>query len=144
MGGSGGGGSFSSSDMQRIQTAAEERLKALASKSAKVLFICESTDRKSLEAQLKKSTIFKKDRVIVIDASEAAKVDELLDSATFLVAYTDAASSTAFIDGTIDKALVKKIGCVHVKANSKALIPAKITAYRMRSITWRELESIFK
>ena len=144
MGGSGGGGSFSSSDMSKIQEAAEERLRALASKSTKVLFICEVSDKKSLEAHLAKSTVFKRDRFVVVDATEANKVDAVLDNITFLVGFTDSTKVALFIDNVIDKAMAKKIGGVHVKAHSKAIVPSKIGAYRMRSITWRELESIFK
>jgi|SRR5580693_176816 hypothetical protein len=144
MGGSGGGGSFSSKDMSKIQEAAEERLRALASTSTKVLFVCEGSDKASLEGLLAKSSVFTKDRIIVVDASEANKVDGALDGASFLVYFTDTAKAASFIDGVIDKAMVKKIGGVHVKAHSKSVIPSKISAYRMRSITWRELEAIFK
>ena len=144
MGGSGGGGSFSSADMSKIQHAAEERLKALASKSTKVLFVCETTDKQSLEVLLAKSSAFTSGRAVVIDASDANKVDAVLDDASFLVCFTDATKSAPFIDSAIDKAMVKKIGGVHVKANSKSIIPSKISAYRMRSITWRELEAILK
>jgi predicted RNA-binding protein with PIN domain len=144
MGGSGGGGSFSSKDMSKIQEAAEERLRALASKSAKVLFVCEESDKASLETLLAKSPVFTKDRIIVVDASQAKKVDNALEGASFLVYFTDATKAASFIDGVIDKAMVKKIGGVHVKAHSKSVIPSKISAYRIRSITWRELETIFK
>jgi len=144
MGGSGGGGSFSSKDMSKIQEAAEERLKALASRSTKVLFVCEQSDKRSLEALLAKSAVFTPARVVVIDSSQGNKADDALQGATFLVCYTDATKVTSFIDAVIDKAMVKKIGGVHVKANSKSIVPSKIAAYRMRSITWRELEAIFK
>jgi hypothetical protein len=144
MGGTGGGGSFSSKDMSKIQEAAEERLRALASKSTKVLFVCEALDKKALDALLSKSSIFPKERVVVVDSSEAAKVDSTLDGISFLVCFTDAATSTTFIDAAIDKVTAKKIGGVHVKAHSKSIIPSKISAYRMRSISWRELEAIFK
>ena len=145
MGGSGGGGSFSSSDMSKIQQAAEERLKALASKSTKVLFVCETADKQSLGALLTKSPAFTKGRAVVIDASEANKVDAALDNGvSFLVCFTDATTSASFLDSVIDKAMAKRIGGVHVKANSKSMIPSKISAYRMRSISWRELEAIFK
>jgi hypothetical protein len=143
MGGSGGGGGFSSSDMSKMQEAADARLKALASKSTKVLFVCETVDRKSLNSHLARSKAFKKGRVAVIDASEANKIDNELDSSTFLVAFTDDTKSAAFIDTVIDKVLVRKIGGVHVQSHSKAFIPSKITAYRWRSITWDELEAIF-
>ena len=49
MGGSGSGGGFSSSEAEKVQRAAEARLKAIASKSTKVLFVCEVIDKKSLE-----------------------------------------------------------------------------------------------
>jgi hypothetical protein len=144
MGGSGGGGGFSSSDMQKIQEAAEARLRALASNSTKVLFICEDGDKNSLDVHLAKSTVFKKGRFVVIEASQAAELDAVLDATTFVVFYTEAVKAAPFIDIVIDKATAKKIGGVHVKGNSGAIIPSKITAYRMRSITWRELEAIFK
>jgi hypothetical protein len=144
MGGSGGGGSFSSKDMAKIQEAAEERLRALASKSTKLLFVCEQSDKKSLEALLVKSAVFPSGRVVVIDSTQTNKVDEVFEGVTFLVCFTDATKDSLFIDGVIDKAMAKRIGVVHVKGHSKSLIPSKISAYRMRSITWRELEAIFK
>jgi hypothetical protein len=61
-----------------------------------------------------------------------------------MVRITDATKDSSFIDGVIDKAMAKRAGVVHVKGHSKSLIPSKISAYRMRSITWRELEAIFK
>jgi hypothetical protein len=144
MGGSGGGGSFSSSDMSRMQEAIEARLKALASKSTKILFICEQTDRRSLDSHLTRSRVFHPDRIAVLDSTQSSQADAQLDENTFLVAFTNDAKSTPFIDATIDKALVKKIGGVHVQAHPGAFIPSKITAYRWRSITWDELELIFK
>src|ERR1700733_6554678 len=131
MGGSGGGGSFSSRDMSKIQSAREERLKAIASKSTKILFVCDQSDRKSLEALLAKSSVFTKDRAILVDSSQARSADDLLEGASFLVCFTDATKDSSFIDAMIDKAMVKKTGGVHVKANSKSMIPPKISAYRM-------------
>jgi hypothetical protein len=144
MGGSGGSGGFSSGDMSKIQAAAEERLRALASKSTKILFLCEAVDKSALESLLSKSTVFSNERVIVVDSGEAVKLDGALDGISFFVCFTDTATSTSFIDAAIDKAMAKKIGGVHVKAKSKSIIPSKISAYRMRSVTWRELETIFK
>lgn len=144
MGGSGGGGSFSSKDMAKIQEAAEQRLKALASQSTKVLFVCEQSDKKSLEGHLAKSAVFKDDRTIVVDSSQSDQIDKAIVEASFLVCFTDATKIGTFVDVAIDKAMVKKIGVVHVKAHSTSFIPSKISAYRMRSITWRELEAIFK
>jgi PleD family two-component response regulator len=143
MGGSGSGGGFSSSDMTNMQAAAEARLKAIASKSTKILFVCEKTDKQSLEAHLKKSTSFPKSRFAVLDASQASKVDALLENATFLVGFTDKTSAATFIDSVIEKALPKKMSGVHVKAHPKSLVPSKVGAYRWRSITWKELEAIF-
>lgn len=60
-----------------------------------------------------------------------------------MVVFTDETKATAFIDSVIDKALRKKISGVHVKAQSKSLVPSKIGVYRWRSITWKELEAIF-
>jgi len=144
VGGSGGGGSFSSSDMAKIQEAAQERLRALASQSTRILFVCENMDKISLEALLAKSVAFPKDRYVLVDSAQGSKVDAALDNVSFIVCFTDATKSAPFIDNVIDKAMAKKIGGVHVKAHSKSVIPSKISAYRMRSITWRELELIFK
>src|SRR5688572_25259529 len=123
MGGTGGGGGFSSSDMARMQAAAEARLKDLASKSTKVLFVCEPEDAVALNALISSSKTFNKGRAAVIDGRAPNKVDSELESATFLVCYTNAAKSTSFIDVAIDKAMTKKIGGVHVKGNSKSVIP---------------------
>jgi len=143
MGGGGGGGGFSSSDMTKVQEAAEARLKAIASKSTKVLFVCEAADKKSLETHLAQSAAFPKGRAVVIDSSQAKAVDAALDTVTFLVAFTDETKATPFIDSMIDKALAKKISGIHVKAQQKSLVPSKATAYRWRSLTWEELEAIF-
>ena len=143
MGGGGGGGGFSSGDATKVQEAAEARLKAIASKSTKVLFVCEETDRKSLESHLARSKAFPKNRTAVIDSSQANKVDAALDSTTFLVVFTNEAKATPFVDSVIDKGLKAKISGVHVKAQPKSLVPSKIGAYRWRSITWEELEAIF-
>lgn len=145
MGGSGGGGGFSSSDMAKLQEAADARLKSVASQSTKILFACEKEDRKALEARLAKSAVFKaKDRVVVIDSSQAGSEDKALAGSTFLCLFTDAAKTTKFLDVVIDKALAAKLSGVHVQANPSAVIPSKVTAYRWRSISWNELEAIFK
>src|SRR5690348_2167390 len=115
MGGGGGGGGFSSTQAEQVQKAAEARLKAIASKSTKVLFVCEAVDKKSLQTRLSESKSFSPDRVVVLDSSQASEVDDQIVNASFLVAYTDEAKSTVFIDSVIDKALVKKITGVHVK-----------------------------
>jgi hypothetical protein len=143
MGGSGSSGGFSSSEAEQVQRAAEARLKAIASKSTKVLFVCEAIDMKSLESHLARSRVFTEDRTIVIDSGRANQIDAALDRATFLVAFTNEAKVTQFIDSVIDKALAKTISGVHVKAQPKSLAPSKATAYRWRSLTWEELEAIF-
>ena len=142
MGGSGGGG-FSSSEAEQVQKAAEARLKAIASNSTRVLFVCEAVDTKSLESHLARSKAFAEGRTIVIDSVRANQVDAALERATFLVVFTNVAKATQFIDSVIDKALAKKISGVHVKAQPKSLAPSKATAYRWRSLTWEELEAIF-
>jgi hypothetical protein len=144
MGGGSGGGGFSSSDMAKVQEAAEARLKAIASKSTKVLFVCEAIDKKSLESHLARSKVFPNDRTVVIGSAEANTVDTALDNTTFLVVFTNQTKSTAFIDSVIDKALTKKTSGLHVKAQPTSLIPSKVSAYRWRSLTWEELEAIFR
>jgi hypothetical protein len=144
MGGGGGGSGISSSDMSKLQQAADERLRILASNSTRVLFVCETTDRASLDAHIAASKVFRNDRLAVLDGSRASAADELIGSSTFLVVFTDAATNTRFLDAIIDKALVKKMGAVHVKSQPKSPIPSKVTAYRWRSITWAELEEIFR
>jgi hypothetical protein len=143
MGGGGGGGGFSSSEAEQVEKAAAARLKALASKSTKVLFVCQQEDRKSLDSHLARSTVLINDRISIIDSTQAKAVDTALEGATFLVAFTNEAKAASFIDSVIDKALTKKISGVHVKAPPKSLVPSKIGAYRWRSITWEELEAFF-
>jgi len=144
MGGGGGGSGISSSDMSKLQQAADERLRILASNSTRVLFVCETTDRASLDAHITASKVFRSDRLAVLDGSQASAADGLVESSTFLVVFTDKTTNTRFIDVIIDKALVKKMGGVHVKSEPKSSIPSKITAYRWRSISWTELEEIFR
>src|ERR1700760_684027 len=97
-GGSGGGGGISSSDMAKLQQAADERLKSLASNSAQILFACEAVDRKALDARLAGSSVFKKDRIAIVDSSQQAAADALLTSSTFLVLFTNADTDAKFLD----------------------------------------------
>lgn len=143
MGGGGGGGGFSADHAEQVQKAAESRLKAVASKSTKVLFVCEAIDRKSLESHLPRSDVFPYDRIVIFDSNEANKVDAALDSTTFLVVFTDQTKTTAFIDSVIDKWVAKKMSGVHVKAQPKSLVPSRVSANCWRSLTWNELEVIF-
>jgi hypothetical protein len=92
---------------------------------------------------LARSTVFKKERVTVIDSAQPKAVDAVLDSTTFLVPFTNETKAAPFIDAVIDKALEKKISGVHVKAQPRSLVPSKVGAYRWRSLTWPELEAIF-
>jgi hypothetical protein len=141
--GGGSGGGFSSSEAEQVEKAAEARLKAIASRSTRILFICEEEDRRSLDSHLARSTAFEKERVTVVDNTKTTAVDAVLDATTFLVAFTNETKAAPFIDGVIDKALVKKISGVHVKAQPRSLVPSKVGAYRWRSLTWQELEAIF-
>lgn len=68
--GGGSGGSFSSSEAAQVEKAAEARLKAIASKSTKILFVCEEEDRKSLDSHLARSTVFKGARTTVVDSTQ--------------------------------------------------------------------------
>jgi hypothetical protein len=144
MGGGGGGSGISPSDMSKLQQAADERLKVLASNSTRILLVCEALDRASLEAHIASSEVFKGDRVALLDGNQSSAADGLIATSTFLVVFTDAATNTRFLDTIIDKALTKKMGSVHVKSQPKSTIPSKVTAYRWRSITWAELEEIFR
>jgi hypothetical protein len=144
MGGGGGGSGISASDISKLQQAADERLKVLASNSTRILFVCETLDRTALEAHIAASEVFKIDRLAVLDGSSSSTADGLIESFTFLVVFTDAATDTRFLDSIIDKALLQKMGSVHVKSRPQSSIPSKVTAYRWRSITWAELEEIFR
>src|SRR5689334_1986703 len=115
MGGSSSGSSFSSDDMSKMQQAAEARLKQLASGSTKVLFACEQADRQSLESHLARSNVFDPKRVILIDSSQQQQVDGAVAGATFFVAFTNHATSAAFIDSVADKVLMKKMPALHVQ-----------------------------
>lgn len=141
--GGGSGGGFSSSEAEQVEKRAEARLKVIASESTKVLFVCEEEDRKSLDSHLARSAVFTTERVTVVDSRRPAAIDAVIDSSTFLVAFTNEAKAASFIDGVIDKALAKKISGVHVKAQPRSLVPSKVGAYRWRSLTWQELEAIF-
>jgi hypothetical protein len=143
MGGS-SGSSFSSSDMAKLQAAAEERLRAIASKSSKILFACEQTDRGSLDALLARTPIFSGTRALVVDASQAGSLDKELDQAPLVVVFTDKSTQTTFLDKVTDAALLRKLAGVHVQAKPGALIPSKVTAYRWRSMSWNELVALFK
>jgi hypothetical protein len=142
--GGGSSSSFSSSDMSKLQLAAEQRLKAIASKSSKILFACEKVDRSSLEARIANTPIFQGARVTIVDSSEATSVDQKVEQASILVVYTDTANGTKFLDAVIDQALLRKIAGVHVRVRPDAQIPSKVTAYRWRSLSWNELTALFE
>jgi hypothetical protein len=144
MGGGPSSREFSSADMEKMQQLAEARLKDLASKSTKVLFACEDTDRASLDALLAESIAFQKDRISVIDSGQVKDVDAALADTTFLIVFTHQTRHASFIDSVIDKAMAKRISGLHVKATTKSLIPSKVAAYRWRSFTWNEMELLFK
>src|ERR1043166_5158007 len=148
MGGRSDREGFSSTNMDRMRQLAEARLRELASNSTKVLFACEDTDRESLDALLADSKVLQKDRISVIDSAQAKAIDTALIGITFLVVFTDKTKHASFIDSTIDKALDKgltqRINGLHVKATSKSLTPSKVAAYRWRSLSWEEMELLFK
>jgi hypothetical protein len=144
MGGGGGGGGISATDMSKLQQAADERLKAIASNSTHILFACEVVDRGSLDRHLAGSTVFKKDRIAVVDGNNPNSANALIASSTFLVLFTDAAADTRFLDAIVDKTLANRMGGVHAKAQAKSTIPSKVTAYRWRSIIWGDLEKMFQ
>jgi hypothetical protein len=143
MGGSGGGG-FSSSEMSKLQQAAEERLRAIISQSSKVLFACEESGRKSLDSHLARSKVFTSARILVVDSDQTNEAaTKLLEGASFLVVFTNRAKATKFLDTLIDQALVQSKTGIHVRVDPAAIIPSKVTAYRWRSINWEELEALF-
>ena len=127
------------------QKAAEARLKALASKSTKVLFICEAIDKRSFDQFAFSSIQGVSGRVAPLSLTVVRQTKLVLPwtAQLLLVVFTNETKTTPFIDGAIDKALAKKISGVHVKAQPKSLVPSKATAYRWRSLTWEELEAIF-
>jgi hypothetical protein len=145
MGGSKSGGGFSTAEMAKMQAAAESRLRELASRSTKVLFVCESVDTRALQSHLARSTaIFAGNRTLVVDAGNSTSLDSALSQSTFLVVFTDQTKDSQFVDSVVDKALLKRMPGLHVKAQPASLIPSKVTAYRWRSVTWEELQAIFQ
>lgn len=144
MGGRSDREGFSSADMDRMRQVAEARLRELASKSTRILFACEDTDRKSLDALLSESKVLQKDRISVIDSDQAKNIDAAFVGITFLVVFTHNTKHAFFIDTAIDKALDQKVSGLHVRATNTSLIPPKVAAYRWRSFSWDEMELLFK
>lgn len=142
MGGSGSGG-FTSSDMARLQKAADDRLRALASKSTVVLFACEPADRHSLDSHLDRSRVFDSQRTVVVDGAQRNRAEQALAGASFLVVFTDSANDTSFLNILVDQALLQRKPGLHVRARPDAIIPSKVTTYRWRSVSWEELDTIF-
>lgn len=141
MGGGSGGGGFSSRDMSGVVAAADSRLKELASNATKILFACEQADHATLVAAVGNSAVFSVSPFVI--CSTNAELTKELPTSTFVVIYTAGAQSTSFLDGCVDAAVSAKKPGVHVRANSTAIIPPKVSGRRWKTITWKQLEDIF-
>jgi hypothetical protein len=143
MGGS-GGSTVSQIDLSKLTAAAEERLKQLAKSGARLLFACETVDRKSLESHLSRSKVFNKGKIAVFDASEEATAQGEIEKCSSIIIFTDATKTAGFLDKIVETALAKKKQGIHARGQKDALIPSKAMAYRWPSLEWDKLEEMFK
>ena len=140
-GGSSGSGGITDARMAELAAAATKRLQELISTSSHLLFACEPADRKSLDARLKKSTTLQKKKYSIVE--NVTEAEPALKKSTFTVVYTEATTTTKFLDWVVDQTIVAKKAGVHVKGKNDALVPSKVSAMRWHSIGWNELESFF-
>ena len=141
--GGGGGGGISSVDLSKLTSVAEERLRQLAQSGTRILFVCESVDRKPLESHLKRSKVFDAARYSVVDASSGDGFVDQLGKSSVLIAFTDTADATAYIDKVVEAAFQAKKQGLHAKAKDTARIPSKVSAYRWPSLIWSKVEEMF-
>jgi len=113
----------------------------LIARSSNFLFACEPADKKTLEARLKKSTVFQKKKYSIVDNKEAAGA--ALEKSSFVVIYTDTTTETKFLDWVVDQAVSAKKAGMHVKGKPDAIVPSKVSAMRWRSVSWNEFETFF-
>jgi hypothetical protein len=143
MGGSGGGG-LSHSERNLLSEAAEKRLRELAANSTRVLFACESVDRKVMDSLLKGSRIFKGTRFSVVDGSSGVDAaGSQLNNSSVLIVFTNETDDAGFLNSVIDEALLRKVRGMHARGSADSIIPSKVTAYRWPSMNWPELEALF-
>lgn len=143
MGGSSGGG-LSHIDLSKLTKVAEERLRQLAQSGTRILFTCETEDRKSLESHLARSKVFDKNKIVVFDASaEQSSISEI-DKSSVVIIFTNTTRKCDFLDRMVEACLLKKKQGIHAKAQDASLIPSKAMAYRWPSLDWSALEEMFK
>jgi hypothetical protein len=143
VGGSSGGG-LSRIDLSKLTKVAEERLKQLAQSGTRILFACETEDRKSLDSHLRRSKVFDIKKIAVFDAvAETAALAEI-DKCSIVVVFTNAAKNCDFLDRIVEASFAKKKQGMHARAQDSSFIPSKAMAYRWPSLEWDKLEAMFK
>jgi hypothetical protein len=142
MGGSGGGG-LSGIDLSKLTKVADDRLRELAKTGTRILFLCESGDRRSLDSHLARSNIFQAKKIVVMDASDEEAAVKEIDNSSVIVIFTATIKSAPFLDRIVEVCLARQKQGIHVKATDDALIPSKAMAYRWPSLSWDRLEEMF-
>lgn len=142
MGGD-GGSNISSVDLSKLTGAAEERLRQLAQSGTHILFVCETEDRKALESHLKRSKVFDPKKYTILDASTGKVFEDHLGKTSVVIAFTDEARKTQYLDGVIETVFQSKKQGLHAKAKDISHIPSKASAYRWPSLIWSKVEEMF-
>lgn len=136
--GGGSGGSSTPIDFQEIEARALERLKRIAAESTRILFVCERIDVAALRASFEAHGLSGDRRFIIAPHGDPVALADEIRSATLIVAYTNEATSTAFIDEAVASGYQQRKPGMHVRGRPGARIPANVTAYRWRSMSWQE------
>jgi hypothetical protein len=142
----GGGsiGSSSNSDFQDIEKRAMDRLRKMSADQTSILFVCEKADVASLGQDLKANGLDGDPRVHIAPFGDPVALADAVRKATLVVAYTKDATSTAFVDGTVETAFQQKKPGLHVKGKVGSKIPGKVAAYRWRSMAWDEFAKLLE
>jgi hypothetical protein len=142
----GGGGANSNYriDISKLSDAANERIKSLADQGSYLLFVCDRECRRSLDSHLARSPSLVNTKHAVRDSSEQEMALQELDKCSAVIAFAADTSSEAFLNVMADAATLRGKRGILVRATSDAIIPSKIVSVRWPSLTWQELEEIFR
>jgi hypothetical protein len=142
MGGSSGGG-LSQIDLSKLTKAADDRLKQLAQSGTRILFVCESEDRKILDSHLARSKVFDRKKISVFDSTQGTAALAEIEKCSIVVVFTASTQKAGFLDQIVEACLSAKRQGILVKARDDSLVPSKAMAYRWPSLSWEKLEEMF-
>lgn len=139
--GGGSGGSYTPINIEQITKAANERIQSAFREQRAILFVCHSVDRAELLSRIERSDALKK-RAFDVSTEGDSDLDRKLKSASLVVLFSDESTEHDHINSSIRAALDMKRQIVYVKSDRAASIPAYVTQFRIRTVSWSGLLEI--